>query len=666
MKTLEQIKYFFKAFQSFAISWQIYTLLLIYCVISLIALFLHWQIGLMLILFLLLLVVFFALNINNIMQNINALANDLSKNANKSYNQALYKAPIAIVMYDNNLRIKWVNPAMQASFKGRELLGSKIENLGSEFIKIIEEDSEDKWDLITIGDRTFKYQHETDNQSIYLVDVSRETEIVEQQNNNLLVFGYIFLDDYNEVVETMDDEQATNFDASLFASINSWTKEFNIYSKRIDDEKIIIIMNLATLKELEKNKFKFFDELYQKNYKNNIPISISLGIAYPSRKNYGINDLADQAQLNLDLALGRGGNQVVVRAADERARFYGGGSNPSQKRSNVKSRLIYQALKTSIRQADFVWISGHKQPDLDSIASAIGVQKIVHQLGKDSKIIIDEQGLNSDVQALLRMADEPSIKVNFIDPASAKDQLGSKNLLILVDHHRPSLSEASDLLGQVDVVVIDHHRRGEEFVARSILTYIEPYASSTSELITEFFMNRRNLSGGLNAFEATALLAGIIVDTNNFGSRTGSRTFDAASYLKSRGASTNQIQHILKEDLDSVIKRNKLIETIRLIGNGYSVALGPDDQIYDNIIASQAADMMLDIKDIEASFVIYRRDKDVVGISARSLGDINVQRIMEQLDGGGHLSNAATQLKDLTIKEAYNKLLLVIQEMEEE
>jgi len=234
--------------------------------------------------------------------------------------------------------------------------------------------------------------------------------------------------------------------------------------------------------------------------------------------------------------------------------------------------------------------------------------------------------------------------------------MSDETLMILVDHHRPSLSEAEELINGHDVVIIDHHRRGEEFPEQTVLTYIEPYASSTSELITEFFINMRNTNEALNKFEATALLAGVIVDTNNFSSRTGSRTFDVASYLKSRGADRVQIQRLLKEDLSNLIERNKLLEHTKFVKDGYAVIIGPNEEVFDNITASQTADVLLDVKDVEASFVIYRRSDSVVGISARSLGSINVQTIMERLGGGGHLSNAATQIEDKSTEEVYIQL----------
>lgn len=356
--------------------------------------------------------------------------------------------------------------------------------------------------------------------------------------------------------------------------------------------------------------------------------------------------------------MGRGGDQIVVRSKNDRARFYGGKTNPTERRSNIRSRLVFQAFRTIAEQADTILIAGHKVPDMDSIGSALGIYKVLRQFKKNARIIINENELNHDIQQLLAM-DQANIyweKV-FVSLDEVKNTLTENSLIVMVDHHRPSLSEAETLIANHDVAIIDHHRRGEEFPEQSVLTYIEPYASSTSELVTEFFMNLRNTTEALNRLEATALLAGIIVDTNNFASRTGSRTFDAASYLKSRGADTTHIQRFLKEDKDSLINRIRLIELTEITEDGHAIVAGPENQIIDNITASQTADALLNIADVEASYVIYRRNDETIGVSARSLGEVNVQTIMERLGGGGHLSNAATQIKDVSIKDVYKQLI---------
>lgn len=656
----ERLKAFFEQFHSLDISWQIYSLVILYTIIMLAALMLRWEIGVMLFILLIAVVVFFVFNYENFIRNLSTMASRLSQSVRGAQEDAMYRSPIGILLYgqDSNHRIKWVNPAMQHLFGSQELLGEPLVSINKEFDKMIAIESDKHWHTVPFMDRYYRILHQTDVKALYMIDVTDEVLIREQKKFDQVVFGYLFLDDYNEIVETLDDQQATNFDSIILNDINEWAESYGVFTKRINEEKFILLLNQYVLDKLEKDKFKFFDEMRERNSLRNMPLSISIGISYPDSPSYRIDDLSDQAQLNLDLALGRGGDQIVVRSQSGKARFYGGKTNPTEKRTNIKSRLVFQALRTSIQQAEQILISGHKTPDMDSMGSAIGIYKIVRSFGVPARILINEDEFNQDIRQLLALDQARYLwdEDIFVNKEDAEKFTTDETLMILVDHHRPSLSEAEDLINGHDVVIIDHHRRGEEFPEQTVLTYIEPYASSTSELITEFFINMRNTNEALNKFEATALLAGVIVDTNNFSSRTGSRTFDVASYLKSRGADRVQIQRLLKEDLSNLIERNKLIENTKFVKEGFAVIIGPDEEVFDNITASQTADVLLDVKGVEASFVIYRRSDSVVGISARSLGSINVQTIMERLGGGGHLSNAATQIEDKTTEEVYIQL----------
>lgn len=656
----EKIKEFFIQFHSLDISWQIYSLVILYTIIMLAAFALRWEVGLMLLILLVAVVIFFVFNYENFIRSLNTIANRLSQNVRVAQEDAMYRSPIGILLYgdDNNKRIKWVNPAMQHIFGSKELLGEPLLSINDEFKLLIDTESNKQWSIKPFMGRHYRVQHQGDVNALYLLDVTEEVVIREQKKFDQIVFGYLFLDDYNEIVESLDDQQATNFDSIILNDINEWAEFYGVYTKRINEEKFILLLNQSVLDKLEKDKFKFFDDMRERNLLRNMPISISIGLAYPDLESYHIDELSDQAQLNLDLALGRGGDQIVVRSHTGKARFYGGKTNPTEKRTNIKSRLVFQALRTSIQQAERILISGHKTPDMDSMGSAIGIYKIVKEYDIPVHIIINEAEFNPDIRQLLDQDQARYLwdEGAFVEKDKAFEFVTEKTLIILVDHHRPSLSEAQELLEGHDIMIIDHHRRGEEFPNQTVLTYIEPYASSTSELITEFFINMRNTTEALNKFEATTLLAGVIVDTNNFAQRTGSRTFDVASYLKSRGADRTQIQRLLKEDLDNLIERNQLLENTKVVKEGYAVIIAPDKQIIDNITASQAADMLLDVKGVEASFVIYRRSESMVGISARSLGSINVQAIMERLGGGGHLSNAATQINNMTTDEVFIQL----------
>lgn len=662
----EKIKSFFLHFHSLDISWQIYSLIILYTIIMLAAFILRWEVGVMLLVLLIAVIVFFVFNYENFIRNLSTMANRLSQNVRVAQEDAMYRSPIGILLYgdDDNKRIKWVNPVMQHIFGAQDLLGEPLMAINQDFKILLELDSDRQWHTVSFMSRYYRVQHQVDVNALYLLDVTEEVTIREQKQFDKVVFGYLFLDDYNEIIETLDDQQVTNFDSILLNDINDWAESYGIFTKRINEEKFILLLNQNVLNRLEKDKFKFFDDMRERNSLRNMPVSISIGMAYPDTESYRIDDLSDQAQLNLDLALGRGGDQIVVRSKTGKARFYGGKTNPTEKRTNIKSRLVFQALRTSIQQAEKILITGHKTPDMDSMGSAIGIYKIVKEFNIPAHIIINEEEFNPDIRQLLSQ-DQARYLWNagvFVNISQANEFVTDKTLIIMVDHHKPSMSEAEGLIEGRDVVIIDHHRRGEEFPEQTVLTYIEPYASSTAELITEFFMNIRNTTEALNRFEATALLAGVLVDTNNFASRTGSRTFDVASYLKSRGADRLQIQRLLKEDLDNLIERNQLLENTKFVKEGYAVIVAPNDKVIDNVTAAQTADTLLDVKGVEASFVIYRRSENLVGISARSLGTINVQTIMEKLGGGGHLSNAATQISEASTEDVFIQLETQLQE----
>lgn len=624
--------------------------------------------GLLLILLFILMLYLFKENMEHIYEEINKTIRGETRRIRDVQADSLNRAPVAIILYDNNERIRWVNPEFQHIYGSQGLLGEEIKRVDEELFDLLSLDSKnDEWQIVEFKKKFYKVIHQKEEQAIYLLDVDYEEKILRTREYDQLAVGYLFFDQYDELLQSMSDSEGAKLDSLLMEDLNRWANEWKVFLKRLDDERFITITNVHSLKQLEKDKFSFFQTVYDLKYLQNAPMSISQGIAYPDTDYYSVNDLFIQAQLNLDLALGRGGNQVVVRSEEGQARFYGGKSNPTERRTSIRSRLVYQALMTSIDQADQVFVTGHVYPDLDSMASAMGVYQLVSESKKETKIIIQEDELNHDVQQLLNI---PGIQDNmsnaFINYEEAKEMINDRTLIIMVDHHRPSLSEGRDLINDHEVVIIDHHRRSEEFPENSVLTFIEPYASSTAELIAEFFMHMPPSNKPLNSSLATGLLGGMIVDTNNFTRRTGSRTFNAASYLKSRGAKTDTIQRILKEDLEHIQQRNELVDRMDYLGQGYAVTASFTTNIVDNITASQAADEMLKVKNVEASFVIYQRDKKTVGVSARSLGEINVQTIMEKMGGGGHLSNAATQIKNHTIADVSQQLRKIIHDLQEE
>jgi c-di-AMP phosphodiesterase-like protein len=442
--------------------------------------------------------------------------------------------------------------------------------------------------------------------------------------------------------------------------LNKWAQENGIYIKRTSSDRYIAVFNEEILLSLEKRKFTILDEIRGIASVKNVSFTLSIGIGTGVSS---LPELGSLAQSSLDLALGRGGDQVAIKLPNGKVKFFGGKTNPIEKRTRVRARVISHALKDLITASDKVIVMGHKNPDMDSIGSSIGIYKVAEMNQKDAYIVLNFNEIDIGIGRLMdEIRQKEKLFSHFISPEEALEMATDKTLLVIVDTHRPSLVMEERLLSKIDnVVVIDHHRRGDEFIKNPLLVYMEPYASSTAELVTEF-LEYQPKNGKIEMIEATALLAGIIVDTKSFTLRTGFRTFDAASYLRGQGADTVLVQKLLREDVETYIRRSKLIESVSLYRDGIAIAMGTEDQLNDQVIIAQAADTLLTMDGIIASFVISKRSDSVIGISARSLGSINVQLIMESLQGGGHLTNAATQLTGLTLEETEAQLMKAIDE----
>ena len=444
--------------------------------------------------------------------------------------------------------------------------------------------------------------------------------------------------------------------------LSNWARQHNIYYKRIENDKYLLLLRHDELERLEDENFNIVNNIRDYTSKRNLPLTVSIGVSYGEAS---FIELAELSQKDLDLALGRGGDQAIVREVGQEPRYYGGNTNPMEKRTRVRSRMISEALQEQIKQAPTTYVMGHMFPDMDAIGSSLGIARIAMMLGKDAKVIIDQEKIGNDISNLLdEISKYHETAKNIISPEEAFEEISQEDLVVLVDHHKPSMSIAPYLNEETNkVVIIDHHRRGDEFPDKPILVYIEPYASSASELITELFEYVSSDSNSINRIEATTMLGGIIVDTNNFSLRTGSRTFDAASYLQSVGANTTTIQRMLKESPENYLTRMEIVKNMEFVTKGMAVAHGEEKDYHRQVIAAQAADTILSMTDVEASFVIIRIDEETIGVSARSLGKVNVQRVMEKMGGGGHLTNAATQVKNSTILEVKEQLKQAIEEL---
>ena len=482
---------------------------------------------------------------NKITEDLDAYISNLSYRIKRGEHEAIIKLPIGIIIYNEDFEIEWLSPYLQSfSTNDESLIGKKVEEV---FEGIgIEGNDEETTSVIDWRDSHYRTRIEKDMNVIYLENVSNYIEMKNELNKNRSVVGWLFLDNYDEVTKGLDDRAISNFNSLITTYLSNWARQHNIYYKRIENDKYLLLLRQEELKRLEKEKFNIVNNIREYTSKRNLPLTISMGMSYGEAS---FVELADFAQRDLDLALGRGGDQAIVREVEEDPRYYGGNTDPMEKRTRVRSRMISEALQEQIKQSPTTYVMGHSYPDMDSIGSALGIARIAMMLGQDVKVIIDKNKVGADIQNLLDEIEKfQETNENIISPEEAYETVTSEDLVVMVDHHKPSMSIAPDICEQTNkVVVIDHHRRGDEFPEDPILVYIEPYASSAAELIAELFEYVSTDGNSINRIEATAMLGGIIVDTNNFTLRTGSRTFDAASYLQSVGANTTTIQRILKE-----------------------------------------------------------------------------------------------------------------------
>lgn len=569
---------------------------------------------------------------------------------------AIVDLPYGILLYSENRVIEWHNAYVAQLVEQDGLIGQE---LGEVFPQLQAGKDSDHAQELFIGGRIVHADIVPGERVVYFTDITEIWTIRKRYEEERIAVGTVIMDNLEESTQGMEDQQRTGLIARVAGQITEWAAENGILIRRLSSERYFLVMDVQTLKALEQTRFAILDEVREVLFGNKLPVTLSMGIAAGADS---IAELGRMAQSSLDIALGRGGDQVAVRMG-QRLSFYGGKSNAVEKRTRVRARVIAHALRDFIQQSDAVFIMGHKVPDTDAIGSAIGVLHACRMLDVEAYIVLEDSNPSID-----RMVDhlrkDEILWSRFITRGEAVEMITEASLVVVVDTHKASLVEEPKLLHSERIVVIDHHRRGEEFINDAVLVYLEPYASSTAELVTEllqYIQNRINLS----MLEATALLAGITVDTKHFTLRTGSRTFDAASFLRRQGADPLLVQRVLKQDLEEYIEKAEIIRRAEMLYGHIAVAVTEPGRKYSQLLIAQVADTLLNMTDVLASFVISERPDGLIGISARSLGQMNVQVVMERLGGGGHLTNAAVQLA-CPLEEAEAKLRRVLEEIDAE
>ena len=567
-----------------------------------------------------------------------------------------------IVLVDAQGEIIWANQSFQELMAG--------ENLAGNISRILTDPAvEHSWFLkekavqLPLKGRFFRVESKKipDGQSFVLSfeDITEKIDMEQQRQEERPVIGLIQIDNYSESIQEVEDEKRPVLQAELDKVLTEWALKMEGLLKKYAEDRYLIIISQEALRECQKNRFEIMDRIREIQLGNKIPITLSIGIGLGEEL---IMDAYRLASFGLELALGRGGDQAVVKWPDK-VLFYGGKTNATEKKTRVRARVVAQSLCQYLRQAAQVIVMGHENSDLDCAGASLGIAKIALDYGKPVRIVLDNS--TGMLDKLWQMIEDYPEYQRLSTGAEALSHANRDTLLVICDTNKPSLLIEPGVLEKVGKkVLIDHHRRGEEFIGKTDIIYLEPYASSTCELVTEIIQYIGE-EVSLDPLVASALLAGMMVDSKNFVFQTGARTFEAAAFLRRAGADPGMVRRLLQDDYEMILQRAQMLQNSEIVfGN---IAIGHLDYIvpHNTIIAAQTADILLSIEDIKASFVLYAT-KDGVNISGRSTGEINVQILLEELGGGGHLTVAGVQLKGINIIEAKEKLMAVLKKYIEE
>ena len=490
--------------------------------------------------------------------------------------------------------------------------------------------------------------------STYWLDVTEAEQMRSTLELTRPVVAILMVDNYEELMKACPENRRSAVVAALEEKLNDWAADSGGLILGYDRDRYLFLFEEKSYPGFVERRFSVLDSVREVVAGEGVAATLSIGVG---RDADSFDGLFKNATLALEMALSRGGDQAVVKDKLNFS-FYGGRSKTTEKRTKVKSRVMANALGELIEDARQVYVMGHKYADMDSLGAAAGICAIARKKGKKAKIVLDVE--NNAVHPMLRkLQEQPEYAGAFISGSDAFLKAQADTLLVVVDTNRPQSVESEGLLESCNrVAVIDHHRRGSSYIEKMALNYHEPYASSASELVTELLQYLVEPTDLLRA-EAEALLAGIVLDTKNFTNRTGGRTFEAAAYLRRAGADTQEVQRIFQSDLQSMIARYAIIRRAELYRD--DIAVAALDEEYDRVTAAKAADELLTLKGVQASFVLYKKG-DGVYISARSLGEINVQVIMESLGGGGNSTGAAAELKERTVSDVKDQLLAAIKD----
>ena len=600
---------------------------------------------------------------------------DLTLTVDSAAKSSLINSPFPLVILETNGNIVWKSSKFVTEFADIDMdnyIDDLIIDIKDEIEKSDNKKRKSVIRQIQIGKKTYTVQGEFAKSKkyerkkspeymmiLYFIDETEKVKLKQENEDKKICVGIIMIDNYEEVTQRVDAEQKTQLMAKVESTIYDWVNETNGILVKADRDTYVYVFEQKNLEKIKEEKFAILDSIKNLVRKDKIQLTLSIAI---SNEGDTERDVYKSASAAMDVILGRGGDQAVIRQ-NGKYLFFGGKVEEVEKRTKVKARIVAHALEELIKENDKIMIMGHTNPDIDAIGSALGIYRIAKTLEKEAKIVANVE--TPSIKDLYESIKDQYQEV-FISSETALAQVDSGTLIIVVDTHKKTYVESPELLTKTNkIVIIDHHRRSADFIDNSILTFQEVYASSAAELVTEIIQYTQN-EVELSEVEAEALYAGIMMDTKNFTFKTGVRTFEAAAYLRRCGVDIIKVKKWFQSDLESYNTISEIVRKAEIVRDSIGISIYDVQEKETSLICAKAADELLTIGNITASFVLGLMEDGKVCISGRSIGDVNVQMILEKLGGGGHITLACAQIENVTIDEAKQELISKINEYFEE
>ncbi len=597
---------------------------------------------------------------------------NVTYNAESAKNNTLMNFPLPIVVFNmSDNQIIWGNQIFFSLFGDRQPsfeadLSDMVPGFNSKWLL---EGKKQYPGLVQVGDRKYQLHGNivrAKNEEVserakdfmgitYWVDVTEFDNIKMEYESSRPVTMLLVIDNYDELMKNVSDRGKVELRGAIDDLVNAWCDGKRGLTRRYDRDRYMFIFESRYLREITEKKFDILEQVHQIVSTTGVHATLSIGVGQDGD---GFEENFSFANLAVEMALSRGGDQAVIKNRVN-FEFFGGRNTEVETRSKVKSRVAANALAELMRSSSQVFVMGHKISDLDAVGGAVGMACIARKLGKTARIVVDPVN-NSSHKLLESLASQPEYKDVFLNPDDAIVKADSRTLLVVVDTNRPEQVENTSLLEACTrVAVIDHHRRAASYIQNAALTFHEPYASSVCELLSELLQELTE-PGDILKYEAEAMLAGIALDTKNFSIRTGERTFDAAAFFRRIGADPSEVKKYMQSDMTHALEKYRVLQDVKMYRDGIALAVREEET--DRVVAAQAADEMLNIEGVQASFVAYPTAAGGVVVSARSIGEVNVQLILEKMGGGGNKSAAGVQIENMELREAVNTLCSSIDE----